>query len=347
MSLALLVTCVLLVQDPPNAGTASAPAPAAAVAQVAVAVADVERVASAIERALPEARHVRMRFRVRSYPPSKPGAKPNFNEPGRSEECSVITMRGPAFLSVIQEGRGSATVWLNGYTYRLNGAEGGGTVSKGRAAGLVSVDLGLLLQTAPDLAFGFSGVVGQPALVIRESRPVAFVQNGTLATLTFVPKAVDEAIQRRPATLPPATPFTSELTVDLADPPRLVESRSELPRGPKATRSEFMWTRVHEWQTVGAMTLPRILHSRWPVRTTDDEHWAVTLVESAEALDPSDEIAPPLPEGMRITDDALGLRFTVGSPDITYGGKSLRLKEPLREHPGDRLETLLREAIER
>lgn len=347
MNIALSIACVLLAQDPPNTSPAPTPAPAAAVAQGAVAAPDVERVASALERALTDARFVRMRIRVRSYPPSKPGAIPNFNEPGRGEERSVITMRGPTFLSVVQEGRGSAIIWLNGYTYRLNCAEGDGTVFKGRAAGLTSVDLGLLLQSAPDLAFGFSGVVGQPALVVRESRPVAFVQGGTWATLTFVPKAVDEAIQRRPANLPPATAVTSELTVDLADPPRLVESRSELPRGPKAPRSEFMWTRVHEWQTVGAMTLPRILHSRWPVRTTDDESWAVTLVESAEALDPSDAIAPPLPEGMRITDEALGLRFTVGSPDITYGGKSLRLKEPLREHPGDRLETLLREAIER
>lgn len=347
MNIAVLITCVLIVQNPPNASPAPTPAPAAAAAHSAVAAADVERVARALEGALPEARHVRMRIRVRSYPPSKPGAMPNFNEPGRSEERSIVTMRGPSFLSVVQEGRISATIWLNGYTYRLNCTEGDGTVSKGRTAGLVSVDLGLLLQTAPDLAFGFSGVVGQPTQVVRESRPVAFVQNGTLATLTFVPKAVDEAIQRRPASAPPATPFTSELTVDLADPPRLIESRSELPRGPKATRSEFMWIRVHEWQAVGAMSLPRILHSRGPVRTTDDESWSVTLVESAEALDPSDEIAAPLPDGMRITDDALGLRFTVGSPDITYGGKSLRLKEPLREHPGDRLETLLREATER
>jgi hypothetical protein len=55
----------------------------------------------------------------------------------------------------------------------------------------------------------------------------------------------------------------------------------------------------------------------------------------------------PMPLGTSVWDDRLNMSFKIGTPRLYLEGVLYELKEPLLEHPGDRLSELVRTAVNR
>jgi len=106
-------------------------------------------------------------------------------------------------------------------------------------------------------------------------------------------------------------------------------------------------SKVEEWHHVGDIALPRVIRSVWPDHRNGSEQWIITKVEAAEVIAADAPLPQALPDGIVVTDGRLQLTFTVGSRDITYQGRTLKLAEPLTGHPGSKLEEILVTAVER
>ncbi|MFO0872457.1 MAG: hypothetical protein U0575_00610 [Phycisphaerales bacterium] len=323
-----------------------ADAPAAA----DVPAADIERVAAAVERAMPSGRRLEglVTRRIWMCKEGQPPPDPARDAPGMTDE-SLVRLLGPDWAVVTTSAHGVIQVLVDGHTYQVALGEPSTHVQKGvRDPG--GVGLALLLQVD---RFAPIEIDRPLAGVIRAARPLSLRIDGTIATFRFVDTGQEEAIAKslerealegKARTGPRPKPWPHEITVDLAEPPRVLGYATDIPRnGPDKPLVRDAWV-VEAWQQVdGAMIGQRIRHST-SLREGQPYTQITELTRVSVIPEAANDAAPrhPLPEGLVISDDHL--TFTVGSPDVVFDGRSVRLKEPLWLYPGARLEALLRDA---
>lgn len=132
------------------------------------------------------------------------------------------------------------------------------------------------------------------------------------------------------------------LVIELEDPPRLAEDSFALVKGdgevvPWARRFVAAWeNRDGSW--IGRRVVG-IGHS-----TPGKGQRTEMAIDQIENLEATAAVPTLLPTGTMLYDSAIGLMFTIGSPNITLTGQRFVLKEPLNGHPGENLGALLEEA---
>ncbi len=346
----LLPAIVLALGSPTPAQAEVAPAPAGN--EIVVDRNLIERAAVAAERALPKGRRLRCEVAIEWYraPDGADHVDPKVTP--YSTGSNIISMWGDRQtcqrLVILDAEYSYAKAFDDGYLYNIALAENNCSVRKTDLYDDGTFGLPLLLQIDVPSAIGGQGSVAE---VIRHGTAVAAEESGTRISIRLIPpgaqEALDKATDERKA--PRMKAWVYGVTLDTADPPRLVEMWTELParKSPQPDGTERdvparsdRWT-VVEWQGVGVETIARVLR-----RTTADPldgREIVEVVRLVEAEAIPGNVAPPpiLADGVRVDAPNENFHFVVGSRDITYQGRTLRLKEPLRKHPGAKLEELI------
>lgn len=308
----------------------------------------VERMAVAAEKALPKGRRLRARVETEWYKAADGAQHVDAKQAPYLAESHLLSMWGTRetcerFVSLHAD-RSYAKTFAGGYVYNIVLNENDCFVQQSE---LYDVDnFGLALVAQVDVP-GVVGGKGSVAEVIRKGTPLALEESGTRISYRLVPPGAQEAFDKyadenkRPRFK--AWPYGA--VIDTSDPPRLVEVWMELPvtkssQGKDVPPRIDRWT-VVEWQTIGNDTIARLIRRTTTNPENGSEIVELVKVVDAEAIDPKVPAPPVLADGFKVEDQKLKLSFVVGSRDITYQGRSLRLKEPLREHPGARLEELI------
>jgi len=307
----------------------------------------IERLAVAAERALPSGRHLRLKITSSVWATAEGAAKPDLKNDPFLVQTYIVVMRGRERLTVLNATHEYVNVWTDGAAYNVSLAE------RRASSRMVPCDdaqgLGLQLLLQIDLPIGFSGTA-RATDAIRTGTPIAYTEAASTVTFRFVSPGLQDWLDRvnKEQNRPSATAWATQITMDIADPPRVLATAGEQPKSNESDKAlESTWN-VDEWHQVGDMTLPRVVRIVQPAdRRTGPEQWTIIKVEAAEAIAADAPIPQPLPDGIVVTDESLQLTFTIGSRDITYQGRTLRLVEPLTGHPGGKLEERLGTAVER
>ena len=332
--------------------TLAAVSPATTGDEVVVDRTLVERAAAAAERALPKGRRLRCEVTTEWHRAPDGAEHIDPKVPPYTTGSHIVSMWGDRTVCErvvsLNAGYSYAKAFDDGYLYNIALAENDCSVQKHDLFDVDTFGLPLLLQIDVPSAIGGQGSVAE---TIRRGTAVAVEETGTHISIRLIPpgaqEALDKATDERKA--PRMKAWVYGVTMDTADPPRLVEAWTELPalksRLPDGTERDTparndRWT-VVEWQGVGDETIARVLR-----RTTSDPSDGREIVEVARVVEveaiPMHVPPPPiLADGFQVRATKDKLLFVVGSRDITYQGRTLRLKEPLRKHPGAKLEELI------
>jgi hypothetical protein len=315
----------------------------------------VERAAAAAERALPKARRVRMDVTSEWHraPDGADHVDPKI--PPYASDQNLVAMWGDRNRCdhlLLADGVGSyVRVFSDGLLYQVAVTENDGTVDSHAVFDATNICLHLIAQIDVPSAIG-----GQTSMadVIRRGTALNAEAVGSRISVLVVPPGAQQALDRMTEEhkIPRRTAWPYGVTVDTADPPRLVETWMEIPAaqvdnadGTKreiAARVDRMT--VTDWQTVGHETIASVV--RRVTADPGDGREIVQVVKVVEVEAILADIQPPpiLAEGTRIDDRKREFHFTIGSREITFEGRSLKLKEPLYRHPGAKLDELLAEA---
>jgi hypothetical protein len=243
-----------------------------------------------------------------------------------------------------------AKVFADGMLYSVSLTEREGAVVATELHDMANIGLPLILQIDMPSALGGAGSMAE---IVRTATPLSLVADEKRITYRFVPAGAQELIDRvskeRGVPSQPAWPYG--VTVELAPTPRITELTIEIrmagiptPEGGTTERTVVTTWTVDDWQIVDGRMLGRTLRRRSNDPTSGKEILCVVRVVDAEPI-PDDVPAPPIaPDGVRMRDDRRSFRFAIGSRDVTLEGRALRFAEPLRAHPGPRLEELARTA---
>jgi len=313
---------------------------------VQVDPAALERLAVATEQALPSGRHLRLKVTKSIWTPAEGKLTPDLKAAPAYVKRLTVTMRGDQRLTVAHEGNPNyVQVWADGASYNIELDRRIATAHACAMSDPHDLQLHLLMQVAMSGEFGAQG----PGGCIRRGEPIAYSEAGSNVTFRYIVPGFQENLDRfaKERDRPPMRAHASELTMDIADPPRLLGTARELPPLKGNAKLLDATSKVEEWHHVGDIALPRVIRSVWPDRRNGSEQWIITRVEAAEVIAADAPLPQALPDGLVVTDGTLQLTFTVGSRDITYQGRTLKLTEPLTGHPGSTLQEILVTAVER
>ncbi len=302
--------------------------------------AQVERLASAVQRALAEER-LEGEVRESSWL-SVPDAAPldPAKDPPTHVLPAYVRLLGPTYAVVAAERCSTVTVYLDGDTYSTNPYGRSGVVTPRTETALFG-GLALLLQA--DL-FRPLELPAPLAATLRESKPISLEVEGTVATYRFVVAAEERQLAEIAATrgTPLAPAWPREVVVDWGEPPRVLAWATTIPAGQGPPRVD-RWS-VVSWSALDDRPLPRRVE-RSVTEGGEDLRYAAALELLDAASVPADPAPPPpIPAGFRIEDRA-GFAFITGSPEFTYKGERFRAPAPLWKHPGDGLAELLQSAV--
>ncbi|MFO0829303.1 MAG: hypothetical protein U0572_14290 [Phycisphaerales bacterium] len=342
MMISLFVAIACAAQAP----QAAAPAVAPSVAPEAVA-----QVADAAAKALPASRRLECHVSTKIWNRGPKDPPVNFAKDTLAFPRRSFTFRmfGPGRTVLIDPGYAYAHVEAGGFHYGVATGEGSAMVDRG-SHDPTNIGLPLALQIDHFAPFGSEDSADA---ALRSSIPISLSENGTTRTYRFIARGEEKLAQKCLEGDSKSRAWQREIVVDVGDPPRVLGYSLELPaRAPgKPTRTD-RWT-VEAWQMLDGKPIPSRVRREVALPDMPDEKLSdgiqiqITEITDLAAI-PADVPTPrPVAEGTRVSDARLKFDFVVGSPDITYQGRALRLKEPLWVHPGDKLDELLKSAVER
>ncbi|MBL9149607.1 MAG: hypothetical protein JNM94_13030 [Phycisphaerae bacterium] len=334
-----LVVAALLLVAPPAHGADDKPQPPAVAPEKVAALAD------AVAKALPADRRVECRVDLARWNHEAGKPAPDVaKDPPLYPDSFVFRMFGPQ--RTIQAKEGYAHVQSDDYHYSVATSEW--TAFADRSTGFDPYVSGVALALQVD-AFGPLGGGNAAADVIRTSIPLSLAVDGSRWTYVYDVAAEVEAFARTREKNPNAMHSHRTVVVDMDDPPRVLEIAVDLPRIGDLKQPRTDRFVVEEWQQFDGRPIARVVRrevtlpatKEFPTRGVQIQRTTISKV----AIIPADVPAPPpVADGTVVQDRKLDLEFTVGSRDIVYQKRELRLKEPLKAHPGDRLEELLKTA---
>lgn len=315
----------------------------------------VDRAANAAERALPKGRRIRLEATSEWHRAPDGAEHIDPKIPPYVSDQHLLSMWGDRDrcerLLFLNAQNSYIRVFADGFLYQVALSENDGTVDEKPIHDADNIGLGLLLQIDVPAMLGGSTSVAD---TIRHSTVLAAEETESRVSLRYVPAGAQEQMDRiaDERKIPRMKAWVYGVTLDTAEPARLVETWMEIPGSqrikPDGTKEEIKpridrWA-VTDWQTVGEGTIAGVV--RRTLSDPRDGREIVQLIKLAEAeAIPSDVPPPPvLPEGTRIEDAKRNFHFTIGSREIKYQGRSLKLKEPLSQHPGARLDELIASA---
>ncbi|MDZ4755637.1 MAG: hypothetical protein SGJ11_14210 [Phycisphaerae bacterium] len=248
---------------------------------------------------------------------------------------------GPMRAVLIDPKTSYAHVEANGFHYSVATGERSAFVDRG-SSDRAGLGLSLALQLDQYSPLNSSKPIAE---TLRTSTPISLVSNGSVMTYRFIAAANEKLAKQALEKDPLAKAWQQEILVDTSDPPRVLGWSAEVPSTPPWTDR---WV-VETWQTLDGKPFPqRVRREVAPLSAEMTQVFPgdmqIQIVEITDlASIPADVATPhPVAEGTRVVDSKLGFEFVAGSTDIVLKGRSLRLKEPLWEHPGDKLDELVR-----
>lgn len=339
-----LVVAALLLVSPAIPRDDDKPQPPAVAPEKVAALAD------AVAKALPADRRVECRVDFAEWIHENGVPAPDLaKDPPVVQSSFLLRVFGPRRATLVEDSMFFAHVHADGYQYDYAMRERSAFVDKTPRAMTDSRELGIGLGLQADLFQPLGGM--EPAgTVIRTSIPISLDVDGSRWTYVYeIPFEIEFSARNGFDKKPGVTPFRRTVVVDVADPPRVLETSLELPPVGDSTRRRINRIVAEEWLQVDGRAIGRVLRRevtlppspRFPRGGVNIKRTVFSKVATIPADVPA---PPPVADGTVVQDRKLDLEFTVGSRDIVYQKRELRLKEPLKAHPGDRLEELLKTA---
>lgn len=310
---------------------------------------DIERVAVAVERVLAEPRRLEGVVRRRIYFGAPGGREAPPIRPDRDaanmDDRAAVRVLGPAHATVLQGERAFVDVLFKGVGYGVNLSERDCVAERGSGASDRS-GFGFSLLTQSSL-FGMLDTPEPLPAAIRESLPLSLEFEGTVATYRFRVASEQRTLDARATQGGPAgEAWARSITVDLADPPRILGWSTDVPRRGLDQPFEPDRWQVEEWQELDGRSLPKRIRRDTRVPREDGslaQYLQITEFERILPLPKDCDPQRPLPAGIRVEGD--GIRFVVGSAEVIRGGEPFRLAEPLWFLPSrEDLDSLMRDA---
>ncbi|MCA9285444.1 MAG: hypothetical protein KDA22_09530 [Phycisphaerales bacterium] len=184
---------------------------------------------------------------------------------------------------------------------------------------------------------GFDGWAAMPTLAeqVAASRPRSWSADGSIVTYVYVAPREDQVT---------GTSLEHEIVVDTAAPARILSQTLRVPhRDGEPGWRQIVTVAVESWEELSGRPLPRVVVRRAGtgelVSVDRFERRSARIPEAAELA--TWRFEGPVEPGWRLRDTRIGLEWTVGSREILFRGRRLRLREPLYDHPADRLAGLV------